>query len=664
MPIINRIWERKWKMKKFACIICICFVAVFNSHVMAKTLYLLDDTSAEFDDTIAQELLSTNLYFTEPTVKMENKYKTQQRLVNMTDAEKLREEGWHQIYLTPLFGSKGALYYAIDDEKDDLYNNGWISRVKFPETAYIPDGKVRMYTKNREWAINVDSRCVDDFTKKGWYTVTTLYYADGTNREVLEWEYETAIANGGYTEPVTTVYKADGSEKVVLKTDVEKMVQNGWSTEPLVMVYTIDGRKQFVTKSEQEKNTELYSYPVIQIYDAIGTEKVVPKSESDKWLADGWYTEPHKTVYAADGRSEIILKSDVEAWKNVGWYEVPVTTMYAEDGRTAVIPESEVDAWKKVGWYGVNVLVYAPDGRCENILFDELQAWKDVGWYTYPVMTVYAEDGRTQIIAKSELDAWKSGGWYEYAVVRMYSAFYGSVVIPKYLATEYENNGWRYVPMTLMFSTDGSYISVPTSEVGAYEKVGWYSNSLDADYVRFLQEYNQYINNKDFSNAMDLCEWHLDDVCAAADGNSHGLYVDVCYYNSDSFVCPFKNTKYAAMLYELKSQAMDKWRAACGTPVAAIQSWVDTSKRDERKVHIWFKNLSYKTVQAIQFSYTCYDVFKEPISSRTGYYVETAWLSPGEGGGWIWDTKNTNTYEVGNIKVTSVRFTDGTVWSE
>lgn len=287
--------------------------------------------------------------------------------------------------------------------------------------------------------------------------------------------------------------------------------------------------------------------------------------------------------------------------------------MYAADGRELYVAEDEVEAYKQVGWYTAPpVWMYAADGRQLLVSGDEIAAFQEVGWYLQPPVLMYAGDGRTLYVSGDEVEAYQNVGWYLEPVCTVYAPY------------------------------DRTFV-VPTWQVQAYVDVGWYTTFDEALYNEVVPVIKQAMADGDYNLAVNQCDYAL---------NRFQEYGTVFYDD-------IWGNRYAAM---------DAWRASVRQPVVVLSSYVTESNGTETAV-LTLKNISYKTVAAIELEFNCYDVFMDPVryygsgSSLCRCTAKDMYLFTLGTQTWNWKLYGYNDAEyVRNIYITRVAFTDGTVW--
>ncbi len=291
-----------------------------------------------------------------------------------------------------------------------------------------------------------------------------------------------------------------------------------------------------------------------------------------------------------------------------------VRMMYAADGRELYVAEDEVEAYKEVGWFTAPpVWMYAADGRQLLVSGDEIEAYKEVGWFRQPPVLMYAGDGRTLYVSEDEVAMYQEVGWYLEPMCTMYAPYDRTVV-------------------------------VPTWQVQAYVNVGWFTTYDEALYNEVIPVIQRAMREKDYSWAISECEYALYN-----------------FWEYDSvFYDDIYNNKYAAM---------DAWRASVKQPVVVTYSYVSDSN-GTKQANISLRNISYKTVAAIEIEFNCYNAFMDPVKyygSGSSLYKGNAqkmYLYTLDTQSWYWKLYGySDTEYIKNIYVKRVAFTDGTVWS-
>ena len=128
--------------------------------------------------------------------------------------------------------------------------------------------------------------------------------------------------------------------------------------------------------------------------------------------------------------------------------------------------------------------------------------------------------------------------------------------------------------------------------------------------------------------------------------------------------------KYKNETEELEKKLSEERALNQGVPLKITNKSVTYNSIGIPEANISFKNLSNKTIDALELTIKCYDsygrVVKELISNRDAFYAisQNRNIIPGseEGGTWTLNLfENTTKIEV---IVTSVHYTDGTSWKK
>ena len=287
-----------------------------------------------------------------------------------------------------------------------------------------------------------------------------------------------------------------------------------------------------------------------------------------------------------------------------------VRMMYAADGRELYVAEDEVEAYKEVGWFTAPpVWMYAADGRQMLVSGDEIEAYKKVGWYAQPPVLMYAGDGRTLYVSGDEVETYMGVGWY-------------------------------LEPMCTVYAPYDAQLVIPVRELQAYINVGWFSTYDEALYNEVVPVIQKSLREKDYEAAIDEC--------------NYALY---CFEDYNVFYDDIWNTRYAIM---------DDWRAKVKQPVIVDYSYTSV-QNGTTCANIAFRNISRKTVAAIELEFGCYDVFGDPVNylgtNVIKANVKDAYLYTLDVKSYYWKLYGrSDTEYIRNIKIKRVAFTDGTVW--
>ena len=227
-------------------------------------------------------------------------------------------------------------------------------------------------------------------------------------------------------------------------------------------------------------------------------------------------------------------------------------------------------------------------------------------WFSEPVTMLYSEDGRSQAVPDSQVEAYRAVGWY-----------YGPEVY------------------TTLYALDDRTKHVLNSQVAAEEAVGWYTFP---HYITHIAD--QYVQTEGYNAAVEFLEWYLDST------------------DSD---------------YEIYKQKYDQllkdWQAAINCPVAILGYTVRWNSINVPEVHVTFRNLTQKTINRLDLTWTCLDAYGRATADYSGYngqfdaYMSGETLAPGKTNTYVWTlNSNQQTSSISNYYMTGVAYTDGTHW--
>lgn len=105
------------------------------------------------------------------------------------------------------------------------------------------------------------------------------------------------------------------------------------------------------------------------------------------------------------------------------------------------------------------------------------------------------------------------------------------------------------------------------------------------------------------------------------------------------------------------------------SPIKIISCRIQKSQYSEHKdIHITYKNVSGKTIQAIKFEWNCRNAFDKPSNGK--YFFEkgrsegncTKPLKPGASNSKVWEDFSTDAVSITSSRAYYVVFTDGKKW--
>ena len=182
-----------------------------------------------------------------------------------------------------------------------------------------------------------------------------------------------------------------------------------------------------------------------------------------------------------------------------------------------------------------------------------------------------------------------------------------------------------------MYALDGRNEWVPDYNIDAWRAVGWYTS--DDIYTQIVQpSYNTCKSVNDYLGMMDLAQKYLPFVY----GTSH-----------------------EASLYAVRTEAMDLWRNILQKPIGIGRAVLTNGNH----VKMSFANLSYKPIKYFEFKYKCYDQSGKEIESKyRGARYDQEITAPGQIRNLQGNIGASNVYIMGDVRVTKVIYTDGSIW--
>ncbi len=208
-----------------------------------------------------------------------------------------------------------------------------------------------------------------------------------------------------------------------------------------------------------------------------------------------------------------------------------------------------------------------------------------------------------------------------------------------YEVPTYVSVGW-YEAVTLFDITGERSITVSPFEVDAYLNVGWYT------YEGLL-----------YQTLVSLCEENF---------QTYGFEEAIA--TVDHYEDIFDGTGYEYSVDLIRAQYMDGWRNSTKCPVGIADYSVQVTD-DVRNAAVGFRNISYKTIDCIEFTASCYDANGRYLgSSEYDYFTaDYADLDSGCYAQYYWNldvyTGTRRAASFGNIRITKVVYSDGTSWS-
>ncbi len=351
-------------------------------------------------------------------------------------------------------------------------------------------------------------------------------------------------------------------------------------------------------------------------------------------------------LYALDGRTIEVESEEVELYiaDGMGWFLEKPVTMYALDGRDLVVPADRVEAYQAVGWYLEDDLKKEQEKNKEPVI-------------TQPVETtvnVQYKDGTVVNVPVADLEAYKTLGWIKFEganaeTVIMYDASGNEKAVLLSEVAKYESEGWSKTKpeanYITVYSHTGEQKKISPADVEAAKAEDWYPAFDEAVYA-----YAAFGDGKSALGAVKLLE---DKKYEAAFGA-----VDVALEKLGN-----AESDYVPMLRYLRSNIVDTWREAAGSPLGFINYWFDT-KDGKRRVVFEYRNVSNNRIQKFGLKFDVCDEEGNVIEVCTEpYEVKNLEMAPYQKKRVGWELVREDSHSIKNLKVAFVEFSDGTKWT-
>ncbi len=438
--------------------------------------------------------------------------------------------------------------------------------------------------------------------------------------------------NGGdQAQDEVIVYSPENFAYKISRSELEQHLGWGYSTEPQELAFGASGAFGGATKTSWKRSgrtllindqgvsadssTDPAQTPASQFTVKPDLYSVFIVRGSTKYICDLKGSETIGRVEIADTVTSIKVTFETCVVKRIG---IPASvTSISISG----ISKKSLVIYGEAGSYAEKIakdneirfvpatILYGSDGRTVMVSSEERPWYLGHGWYSEPVITMYAADGRTKNVPMSRVAENAAVGWYE-----------------------------RYEDVyTTLYALDGRTKDVLKINVAAEEAVGWYT----------LAHYNcavadQMVESEGFNAAVAFLREKM----------SHG---------GDD----------AAVYGEKVNQLLQAWMQEIGCPVAILRYEMGANSIGTPEVTIYVRNLTQKTINRIDITWTCRDAYGNVTTDYptlyngdfTGYTKASETIGPGEPAAFTWTLySNVQTAYISNYYVESVAFTDGTSW--
>lgn len=151
----------------------------------------------------------------------------------------------------------------------------------------------------------------------------------------------------GKFDDAVVLYRPDGTTLEVPKDEVQKYLdregEDKYYEEEVMYIYHVKEERKVVKTSEAEE----YLKEAVTAED--GTTEEIPKEER-------WYNHPVVIMYAAPDRSIVISDEQkyIDEFKASGWFEYPVSAVAKDGEETKTIPKTELEKYLADGWKEIN----------------------------------------------------------------------------------------------------------------------------------------------------------------------------------------------------------------------------------------------------------------------------------------------------------------------
>lgn len=420
----------------------------------------------------------------------------------------------------------------------------------------------------------------------------------------------------------TPLFAKDGRIIEVKPEDVEKQVKVGWYKTQQPIVYTKQGYMD-----DFDGIIEKYYYGSgVLSFRGSGTTHSYSKYYENATMV--YYKRGIKEIYGGQAWPYFPNAVQVEYPDTATSVDLPEANKKVRVGIPASVKklsnggyyEDRLVIYCPVGSYAWNYAaendiehvaatqIFHPDDRTMMVTDTERALYLSNGWYDVPVTTLYAKDGRTMVCKVADVAAQQKVGWYTYD--QMY---------------------------TTLFALDGRCLDFKNDKVAANLKAGWY--------------------------------YYPDYVCAYADklAKSSG-YMGAVDYIEEMSSDFYGNATYHDKFYKKYTELLGKWRSAAGAPIIVTGSYMGFGSYS-KMAYFTIRNLSEKTVTAFQISFTLCDAYGDPLRdsdgttmTRTSDWNLGRWMYTNEQGDFSYSGISTSAYQIKNIVVKKVAFSDGTSW--
>lgn len=521
--------------------------------------------------------------------------------------------------------------------------------------------------------------------------------------------------------PVTAAHPADYS--AAIGRDSYGITQKKDDDEELVTVYAPDGRSKKVKKSQvaAEVSVGWYTVPVTYMYALDGRWKVVPIKDVAANQAVGWYlrddyeaaknAQPKVTLFATDGRIIQVEESNVAAQIAVGWSRTPPNHTVTDFGGTRfetyweyangtiIFTPTELGAFGAsvyLGWLDISAqskiktmfikrgFGHFTPANCDYPeltrveIPDTVKEFPTIPAFTYPGYnggvyfgTAFQDCPLTRIGIPASVES---------GIIKTspYEATHANEMpIPK-SATIYceegsyamqfaKENGYSYVPATIIYHPDGRTMMVSAEERPVYLANGWLSSpgtTLYASDGRTKMVSEDQIEANRLVGWMTIADYIIFKANEIAEAKGYNEAFSFLYYFISSSG-PFHDT-----ITQKMKELYQTWRLKNGNVPVAIEGYtIEKNSIGIPEVRLDVFNLTDKTIQRIDVTWTCLDAYGNPTSDNynsNGIFEGYSDLKmpPYDGSRSPKWTMNGHqqTTSITNCSVIGVAFTDGTSW--